>query len=150
MTVTRQLKQVELWKVFDIFWAATKNNWLNVQGYPYPVDPNYLALSWARLMDAGTGVAYAGFEGETPVSLFLGIIAPDLHNGILQGVEYAWAGKNGTKLLEEFEAECKSRGCKRVVCGLHPEFVGDRAPILRRLYRRKGFSPMTESFVKVL
>lgn len=114
------------------------------------MDPNYLAKSWAALIDQGMGVAYATFSSDQPVGLLLGVIAPDLHNGLLQGVEYAWAGKGALSLLEEFEKECKARGCTRIVFGLHPEYLGGRDAALRRLYRRKGFSPSTESYVKEL
>lgn len=141
---------MELWKVFDTFWATCKNNWKNSEGKTYPVDTNFLAKSWAALMNQGMGLAFAAFQEGEPVGLFLGIIAPDLHNGTLQGVEYVWAGKGALQLLDEFEKECRAQGCSRIVFGLHPEYLGERAPLLRRLYRRKGFKASTESFVKEL
>jgi hypothetical protein len=125
VTITRRLEPTELWRVFDIFWAECKTNWKDLKGKPYPVDPNYLAKSWAALIDQGMGVAYATFSSDQ-------------------------AGKGALSLLEEFEKECKARGCTRIVFGLHPEYLGGRDAALRRLYRRKGFSPSTESYVKEL
>lgn len=101
-------------------------------------------------MQNGSGVAYATFFESKPSGVLLGLLTPDLHNGKLQGVEFFWTGKNTLPLLNMFEAECKSRGCYRIVVGLWAQAIGPRAPGLRRFYRSRGFQPEAESFSKVL
>ena len=101
-------------------------------------------------MQSGSAVAYATFLDSKPAGVLLGLLTPDLHNGKLQGVEFFWTGSNTIPLLDMFEAECKSRGCYRVVAGLWGQAIGPRAPVLRRFYRSRGYSPEAESFSKVL
>lgn len=105
---------------------------------------------------AGSGaIALATWDGERWDGLLTGFVAPDFHSGELWGYESLWVVRQdadpdaAASLQNAFEEVCKARGCQRVVSGM---FLGasrsDKA--MRRMYRLKGYRPMSESFIKEL
>ena len=132
------------------FTSAFTQVWLQVPERREVSDLDSFLEKWTSLMKLGVAVSYATFEGETARGILCGLISPDLHTGKMQGIEYIWAGKNTSGLLPEFEKDCRERGCTRMVFGLNPRVIGDRAPALRRFYKVRGFVPFTESFLKEL
>lgn len=117
---------------------------------PEPVNVEYLAKSWASLMRLGNASAYATFRNGEANGVLLGLFTPDLYTGNLQGVEFLWAGRDTKSMLKEFESDCKEKGCKKVVCGISCDVMGDRVPVLRRFYRQNGYAPEKEAFSKRL
>lgn len=147
-SVVKRLEPDELEIVLNFLWER----WPNKEKIPQDelIKSGALAKSWINLMLLGVARSYALFSGSKPVALLLGLFSPDLRNGDLQGVEYLMAGPRAVKLLDMFEQDCREKGCTRVVCGFHVRVFGQQGKATRRLYRKKGYEPYTESFSKLL
>jgi hypothetical protein len=144
MSAVKKLSSNELFPVLSFIWENWKTE------LPEPINVSFLSESWAKLMGLGVANAYATFEKAKPVGVLLGMFTPDMHTGDLKGIEYLWAGKNTLKMLDQFESDCRARGCVAMICGVSDKVLGTRAPALRRLYRQRGFTPVTEAFSKRL
>lgn len=99
------------------------------------------------MMEAGTGVAYGSDAG-----FLLGFHCVDLMTGKRKGYEFLWmlrpdkrSGGGALKLLAEFEEGAKQDGCVAVVVG---NSAGYKPAAMGRMYRRLGYSSISESFQK--
>lgn len=114
-----------------------------------PIAAEYLMSGWRSLMSAGEGVAYGSDAG-----FLLGFHCIDLMTGKRKGYEYLWlckpdkrGGGEALKLLAEFEDGAKSDGCVAVVVG---RSAGYKPAAMGRMYRRLGYSSISESFQKTI
>lgn len=97
--------------------------------------------------------AFGWFDSEVcPRGVLVGFVILDPYTGNRMGSEYFWYVQKdyrhlgiASELLEEFSKECRESGCTKIVCGLSVE---ENPRAMRRLYRRKGFKPHSEAFVK--
>jgi hypothetical protein len=117
-----------------------------------PVDAQFLAKYWTRLMETGTAFAYGLFEQDECKGILLGSIIPDLFSGRLHGVEFLWkvkSGANGLPLQKHFENRCREAECFQVVFGLNYGSETD-ASRLSNFYLRKGYQPYALAYKKNL
>ena len=110
----------------------------------------HFTAQWTVLLDAGMGVIFVAFDGETPIGVLAGIKTQDLNSGIWQAGEMAWFVTEkhrgqGIRLLKTFEAWAKEQGCKRIamayLCASMPETV-------KRIYRLLGYKEIEVTYSK--
>lgn len=103
------------------------------------------------VVEAGTGRCYGLFDDLLrPQGVFLGLIVPDHHTGLLVGYEHHWwakPGHNGLPLLRAFEKDCKATGCSRIFCGISA-FSGPQR--MEKIYRRLGYRTHSTTVSKEL
>jgi hypothetical protein len=118
----------------------------------WPAKMDLDSLSKSLLGSGGIVLATKGDKWDSVIAGFLG---PDLHSGELWGYEWLWlAGADAVPghadlLRDTFEKVCKAQGCKRVVMGL---FLGASRSdeSLRMRYKKNGYRPLSESYIKTL
>jgi len=118
---------------------------------PEPVSEDAIIEFCGAMASTPAGRSYGLFDdGLKPVGFFIGLIMPDPMTGLKVGMEHIWwaAPKvSGIPLLKQFEADCQSDGCVRVICGFS-DFVAAKS--MRRLYRRLGYGKFSTSVTKEL
>lgn len=109
-----------------------------------PIAVEYLMSSWRAMMNSDA-VAYGSDAG-----FLLGFFTTDVMTGKRKAYEYLWmlrpdkrSNGEGLKLLAEFEEGAKHDGCVAVVVG---NSAGYKPAAMRRMYRRLGYSSISESF----
>lgn len=119
-----------------------------------PVNPKFLADSWEKIMSLAGGRAYGiQLDGKWR-GFLLGSIVPDWVSGVLQGLEYfllvepEYRGTGAADaLMNAFEVDCKDAGARWIVVGLS---VLSEPEKRRRTWKRMGFSPHCETWLKRL
>ena len=115
------------------------------------IDHELLVENWRKMMEQGSGVAYGKLDGEHPVGFLLGFHTNDLMTGWKKAYEFLWCVIPKSPpdwalgLLREFEDGAQEAGCKKTVIGCNAAF---KPKELARLYKRLGYSSVSESFEK--
>ena len=121
------------------------------QKLPRPPSVTAIEETCARIAGAPIGRSYGQFDDQLRATGFLiGYVMPDLVTGCQSGMGHLWwaePGVDGTPLLHQFEADCKSEGCEYVVCGFS-EYVYPKQ--MARMYRRFGYAPHSVSVIKFI
>jgi len=128
------------------------DSWKHDEKIVYHIDSDRVVAAWTKLMSEGTGVAYGVIREGQPAGFLLGIYTDDLLTGERTGYEYLFMvhrahrfGNVALGLLQEFEDGAREAGCKKTVIGCHAAFKPES---LARLYKRLGYSLMSQSFEK--
>lgn len=114
--------------------------------------PEILIERWLQLMALGMGYQYGAFDGEKPVGIMLGMVAPDMLSPTKQALECVWQvvpeyrkTGAGPKLMKMFEQDAKEAGCCRVVFGAATSY---RYDVMVRLYKKLGYKPISLTMAK--
>lgn len=115
---------------------------------------DFLATYWRCMLEAGPGVAYGVEEGGKPVGFLLASHCVDPMTGLKKAFEYFWfvtpefrGTKKGLQLLKEFESGAKEAGCVDTILGCNVVY---KPEALGRLYTRRGYEPIAQSYRKRL
>ncbi len=107
---------------------------------------------WTTLIKNNIGVIFIYEKDEKIVGMIGGVKHPDINDGSLVAMEMFWAVLPSAKgcgiaLLNKFESWAKNEGCRKIIMvrliEFMPEYVGD-------IYKRKGYVPIEEHFMKEL
>jgi len=108
--------------------------------------------NWTNLIEKNIGVIFVYEKDNNMLGMIGGIKYPDINTGILVAMETFWivlpeASGRGVALLNKFESWARNEGCKKIIMvrllSSMPEYVGD-------IYRKKGYKPIEEHFIKEL
>ena len=107
---------------------------------------------WTALIKNNIGVIFIYKKDGKIAGMVGGVKHPDINDGSSVAMEMFWAvlpsaKGRGIALLNRFELWAKDEGCKKIIMvrliESMPEYVGD-------IYRRKGYAPIEEHFIKEL
>ncbi len=107
---------------------------------------------WGQIMRAGAGFLVLAEDGEELVGILGAFVGPRIYWPGLAATESFWwvrpecrGRMAGVRMLKEFEAEAKRRGCSVVAAGHKTFFMADE---LARLYQRLGYQPLETMYLK--
>lgn len=124
------------------FCEATEEN--------YPFDPKYFSTSVAELIADDSGCVLVGKSVNRNVAFLMGSIDQSLAIDKLQASEILWyctpesrgIGAS-TRLPKEFEEWAIGKGAGLISMGAHRKSLG-------KIYRRRGYVPVSEQWLKEL
>ena len=126
------------------------------ESYPLDsIDPELVSSNWEVFLDSGGGKAFGAEVDGAPAGFLLSLYSMDLLCGKRKAFEYLWmvspahrSSGAAIALFKEFEKDAAESGYYSVVCGCHS--FAKRCGAMRRLYRKLGYSPISEAFSKTL
>lgn len=109
-----------------------------------PMDPQGLVESMVHFIQSEDSLVLVTEEG-----LFIGTIAPTLLNPeIFVAQEIVWYCKsNGREFLKLFEDWAKTKELNIIIMS---QIVDEKESIMRRLFRKYGYSPIEATHIKVI
>jgi len=121
--------------------------------YPGGFDIDVFSSNWRAMIAANLGrIFVVRDEATKEIAGCLGcVFVADPFNGTMTAMEQFWfvhphaRGRAALVLLNAFEAEAQDRKCKRIVM-VH--LAGEGASSLEKLYARRGYSVIEQSYAK--
>lgn len=107
---------------------------------------------WMQLLASGMGVIFVAFDGEKPVGMIGGLLAPSLYANQVEAIEAFWwvdpearAHGTGADLLLKFEEFAKAAGAKKLIFSIL-ESISSSAKALEG----HGFTKAQQNYQKEL
>lgn len=129
------------------------NEFTKSVGYPGGFNYKHFAAHWARLFELDLGVIFCerGPDGGV-IGLLGATFFDDPVSGLKTAGESFWFvlpewrdSRVGLRLFDDFENEAVARECKQI---LMAHFIGEFDEPLTRLYRKRGYRPVEQTFRK--
>lgn len=119
---------------------------------PGVFDADVFAATWQALLGQGMGVVLVLEHADRLIGAIGAVVAPDPCDGAQCAQELFWfcrreARGHGLLLLEALEAEARRLGVERLSMA---HLDGPNAAPLRRLYLRRGYTPVEVHYSKTL
>lgn len=116
---------------------------------PGTFKPDIFVASWRKMIDAGTGVIFAAFNGNIGMGGLGAIVYSDIMNGDLSAVMAFWYvlkqfRMHSLRLMAVFEKWAKETRIVRISMN----FLHASHPELARLYERRGYHLIESIYVK--